>query len=893
MMGSMRDDAPALSEQDVINMEIAAINVHRHERLGEAGAGAPWSGLGLSGGGIRSATFCLGVLQALTEKDILRRFDYISSVSGGGYIATSLQWWWGGPRDDGDGAGEPSFGLRPSDFPYGPARPDPEFVGPPAPTQLRAEKNLAFLRAHSSYLTPGHGISHWSILGVLLRTIIISSLTWLPVFAAAFVILSAFGYLLDLLFNWLNVLSPLLGVVPARWTQTCASDFECHLSYSALYALGLWAFYIVAGLFVVAALLFALVSRAPQDKRDHAQTVFVFGAAALACAGGIGWIVFGYDRRDTSMILIAILLGVTLAVCAVVVGSELMTPRSLNSSYWLRRWIERIMGLAFIPSIVVLVYSTIPIVPSFSLRYIADNSVKAALVGLVGLLSGVGSALYGYYTFLRNIVPGLVGQFAATAAAIVALYMTAVVAYVLATLFLHHNDTGSWKVFTFLTIGAAMLVAFAIALIANINNVGFHRFYRDRLMEAFMPRDNAVRTMRSDFSPAADNLSVEHLQRFFEPRKPDDCWRARPYPLINTNAILVHDEDQKAASRGGDNFLISPFFVGSTCTGWQATGKYIELNGPFTLASAMAASGAAANASAGYIGTGITMNPLVSAVMSLLNVRLGLWVGNPGRRSSRRIRSIPTFLMTGIYAGFSKHRRDSKFLELTDGGHFENLGLYELVRRKLEIILIVDGEEDPSISLSSLVSATRRIEQDFGARLDFPSGEGGPERLVMYPSASGYPAGVKYAKAPFLVGKITYNNGAHGVLIYVKATLIREMDFTTAGYLANNPAFPHQTTVDQFFDPDQFDAYRFLGYESALQMIKTLDLQNTISSWDAVVRKYAKHSPKSPDDVPAYFLSIESKRAAGRWLKRTGFLHFARKRFRRAIQPRPGPPPSR
>ena len=139
----MRDDAPALSEQDVIDREIAAISVHRQERLGEAGAGTPWSGIGLSGGGIRSATFCLGVLQALTEKDILRRFDYISSVSGGGYIATSLQWWWGGPRDDGDGAGEPSFGLRPSDFPYGPARPNPDFVGPPAPTQLRAGNNLA------------------------------------------------------------------------------------------------------------------------------------------------------------------------------------------------------------------------------------------------------------------------------------------------------------------------------------------------------------------------------------------------------------------------------------------------------------------------------------------------------------------------------------------------------------------------------------------------------------------------------------------------------------------------------------------------------------------------------------------------------------------------------
>jgi hypothetical protein len=84
-------------------------------------------------------------------------------------------------------------------------------------------------------------------------------------------------------------------------------------------------------------------------------------------------------------------------------------------------------------------------------------------------------------------------------------------------------------------------------------------------------------------------------------------------------------------------------------------------------------------------------------------------------------------------------------IELTDGGHFENLGLYELVRRKLPIIVIVDGEADPSISLASLVSATRRIEQDFGATLTFDDTFGkGPERLMMY-QQKGYPAGFRYA----------------------------------------------------------------------------------------------------------------------------------------------------
>src|ERR1700692_4342782 len=89
MTGLIRDDAPAASEQDVTGQERPAIGLHRAARLGGADP-APWSGIGLSGGGIRSATFCLGVLQALAEKDLLKRFDYISSVSGGGYMATSL-----------------------------------------------------------------------------------------------------------------------------------------------------------------------------------------------------------------------------------------------------------------------------------------------------------------------------------------------------------------------------------------------------------------------------------------------------------------------------------------------------------------------------------------------------------------------------------------------------------------------------------------------------------------------------------------------------------------------------------------------------------------------------------------------------------------------------------
>jgi hypothetical protein len=830
--GANEDDAP--SEEDILDHEEALIRRTRKARLG-TDALSPWCGLGLSGGGIRSASLGLGVLQALAEKDILKRFDYISSVSGGGYIATSLQWWWSRPREDIPDPNTQTFGVGPADFPYGPARPDP--AAQAATTSARAGENLTFLRAHSSYLTPGNGLSIWSILGVLLRTIVISLLTWIPVLTAIFVGISLVGYGADILANAVGLWSPLGPLLPVRWTDLCKT-FKCDLEYSALYAILLWASYAISCAFVFAAILFALVSRAPQDNRHRFRTVVGLGIAAALGVAALVYLFGLYPASawDVPVAVIAVILVIVVAVAVLVVLSELLTTRSLNASYWLRRSIERLLGQAFIPSLAVLASSTIPILPYYGVQSTLTAN-HLTIGGVLGLLSGLGSALYGYYTFLRNIVPGMVGEIAATLGAIVYLYATLVIAYTLAMTLLNYHDL-SLDNYVLIGLLSAIVVGFSLGLFANINYVGFHRFYRDRLMEAFMPTDRSVTAIQANYSPVADNLLVTDLTQFFQSPGTNALYKPRPYPLINSNAILINDSNQKFASRGGDNFIISPLYIGSKSTGWQDSTKYIERNGPLTLASAMAASGAAANASAGYIGTGITMNPLVSSVMSLLNIRLGMWVGNPFYRQTRRVRSIPTFLMAGIYPGFAGqlHRHESNFLELTDGGHFENLGLYELVRRKLEVIVVVDGEEDPSISLSSLVSAARRIEQDFGARLIFYSGRG-PERLMMYPS-QGYPSGVRYAEAPFLVGEISYNDGSKGILIYIKATLIKQMDFTTSGYLAANPSFPHQTTANQFFSPDQFDAYRFLGYECAIQMISALQLATTIATPAAILAKY-------------------------------------------------------
>ena len=106
------------------------------------------------------------------------------------------------------------------------------------------------------------------------------------------------------------------------------------------------------------------------------------------------------------------------------------------------------------------------------------------------------------------------------------------------------------------------------------------------------------------------------------------------------------------------------------------------------------------------------------------------------------------------------------------------------------------------------------------------------------------------------------------------------MDFTTAGYLANNPAFPHQTTADQFFDPDQFDAYRLLGYKSAMEMTQALELERTITSWQAVTAEYRRHSRREElarkEELDAA-KAAGGRRADGRFEKRLPRLRRLRR----------------
>ncbi|WP_439923092.1 patatin-like phospholipase family protein [Nitrobacter sp. JJSN] len=840
--------------------EFAHIRTGRTRRLGVDETGVPWAGLGLSGGGIRSACLALGVLQVLAERHLLSRFDYISSVSGGGYIASSLQWWWAKKsrsevQQPGETPKQPNqtkFGLTTHDFPYGSStRPLGRFDNGSAAE--RGLRNLDFLRAHASYLTPGNELTIWSMLVVVLRTVAISLLIWLPLLVTVF---AGWHYLNRTFFDgwaeYWDLSSPVGNLIKRHWNADemydCQAKGNCIFYLRAGYAGFIYIFYCALGLFGFVAVLYGFVSRAPQDHRSsHFVVATAFGAATvlLATSYYLAHPIVAYDTSAATILLVVALLATILLVWAII---EICTPDSLNPSYWLRRFVEKWLGKIFLPSMAFLAIGLVPI----AFYYIGQTddvpkpSGTGSISGVFSLLSGIASALYSYYVFIRNVVPSIAARIAATLGALIYLYGTLILAYWLSIAIVEAPYLISDSVDQVEAAGWCLaVIAFLLAIYGNINFVGLHRYYRDRLMEAFMPDDASVTAMRTRRSPVADNLSMTDLISASCAEPGDATSIPTPYPLINTNVILVKDKNSKFAARGGANFLISPLFVGSSATGWVDTATFVARHGAMTLPTAMAASGAAASASAGYIGTGITMNPVVAAVMSLLNIRLGLWIGNPANISSHKVRRIPTFFNPGFWSGVlgRGHRSTDRFLELTDGGHFENLAMYELVRRKLGVVLIVDGEADPQISLASLVSARNRIQEDFGARLEFLDDQG-PELLVMH-EARGYPVDAKYASSPFIVGRLTYNDNSTGTFIYIKSNVTPKLDFSIAGYLASNKNFPHQSTADQFFSPDQFDAYRNLGAASARKMIDTLHLGATICQPQAIIDTYVKCGPRS------------------------------------------------
>jgi hypothetical protein len=286
--------------------------------------------------------------------------------------------------------------------------------------------------------------------------------------------------------------------------------------------------------------------------------------------------------------------------------------------------------------------------------------------------------------------------------------------------------------------------------------------------------------------------------------------RRRPYPLyvINTALNLVTGKDLAWQQRKASSFTMSPLHCGGERVGFRRSSEFGGDDG-VTIGTAVAISGAAASPNMGY-----HSSPAVTFLLTLANIRLGWWLGNPNDVGNESLRMKPTWRKAEPRHGlkplfaetFGLTNDKNPWLYLSDGGHFENLGLYEMVRRRCRRIIVIDGSADPTASFEDLANAIQKIRVDL--RIGIEPVPVVPEIFAREAHISG-----KYC-ALFRIRYPETNNvngRFDGDLLYIKPAIYGNEPIDVANYALNHPAFPHETTANQFFSEQQFESYRHLG----------------------------------------------------------------------------------
>ena len=349
-----------------------------------------------------------------------------------------------------------------------------------------------------------------------------------------------------------------------------------------------------------------------------------------------------------------------------------------------------------------------------------------------------------------------------------------------------------------LMLGLVVVALLIMAWRVDINEFSLNAFYRNRLARCYLGatrfEDQQRHAQRFIGFDPDDDLPLADLGHGATPQ-------AGPFHIFNCALNLGGSSDLSVHTRHGASFALTPHFVGSHYqsgasakpdTGLSPTGTYGGAKQPLTVAKAMAVSGAAASPNMGF-----HTSPLVAFALTFFNVRLGWWFPT-GRKATQ---GTPAFGLTYLIkemlglAGAS-----SDFLMISDGGHFENLGAYELVGRRCQVIIVSDAECDPDFKFEGLGNLIRMCKVDHG---------GTAIDIDVRPIIDG--------KQTHTIGTIHYP--AHelrqpGLLVYLKAAMTGDEGAAVLQYQASHSAFPHESTGNQFYGEDQFESYRTLGYET-------------------------------------------------------------------------------
>jgi hypothetical protein len=712
----------------------------------------PWYGLALSGGGIRSASFAIGVIQALRNRFLVEDkpplFDklvYLSTVSGGGYTGAALSWY------------QKIFKV----FPFGEID---SYAGSKHST-APGNRILSYIRQHGKYLTPAQlGIA--SLAGSVLLSVIHSVVAYTLLISLAFLLLS--------LLITTGVLDPLLNLTfintgSVRELLNTIPDTILPMTEDQLKVL---------------------------PHRIEFSVIFL--VAALAMTGLLLLTVFGYALSSAFQAFFA-------------------------NAYCYRVRIQRSLGLLLKGITTSLFFAAVPLAALLVFGATLDFHDK-------GLYSSMGSGLAGILLsirqFRRNTESGnekrsnpswftTVLTIVSTLAFILFIFLAA---YILAE-GVHDQLWGgsgsSWPLY--------ILAVLTIPFFVNINQVSPHKMYRDRLMETFLKAPDVDPTAPlCQRGGEANTTTLSDIAA-------SDYWS--PYHLINCNIILNNAITPRYRGRLGDSFLLSSLYCGSDATEYADTRHFVK--GSMTLATAMSISGAAENPHAAVSGEGTSTNPFMAFILTFLGLRLGYWAYNPSTPLHALQKLMrPNYFFPGLRSLLDfGHTEDSLLVELSDGGHFDNTGLYELVRRRTPVIILSDGGADPDATFDDFGNAIERMRVDFGISIRFHNPEFDLSGILPGSSAAIsencdrlFDEKYHLSQRGFAIGDIVYPDSGDekafvGRFVYIKASLTRDLPGDLYAYKLANPSYPNQPTGDQFFDERQFEAYRELGYQLTRQMI--------------------------------------------------------------------------
>ena len=866
-------------------------------------AGAGSTALCFSGGGIRSATFALGVTQGLARQGLLKHFDYLSTVSGGGYIGSWLSSWI--HRAGGvDAVTEKLSGGQ------------PESITEPEPGPLN------HLRKYSNYLTPKLGLfsaDTWVLIATYLRNLALNWLVFVPLLLALLALprvhvsllnlapsdhvtagVFAAGFLLVVVGLAYSALSrpavqddlqrhggawfgrrdqknfllwcfaPLCGAafcITTAWSWT-QNGVDIQTSNGLLrwfleilrgkagagprlldFCLGGAALHLAGWL-----LAETFMKRWLDGKRAVLGKELAMVIIAGAVGGAFVWNAATlYDPRSSSLLLSALysslaaplFLLLFLLAAIIFIGVSSRVTSDDDREWWARMgaWmLIAIVGWSCFNALVLIAPVGLVALPR---RF-------SALLGAVGGVSGLFTLIVGHAGYSAatkegktgdGMVAGLANKALILAAPLAVAAMVAGLSLATSGLMigavtravtqleimntgwmdLHPRiahlvqlqpladfervvgDAPLWLTSGFLLIAAAG--GWLLSRFIDINHFSLHSIYRNRLVRAYLGASNSKRDPNpfTGFDPA-DNLPLQELRDQKNPALPQ-----RPLHIVNMALNLVSGENLAWQQRKAETFTASTLHSGNYRLGYRFTKQYalnFKKDG-LSIGTALAISGAAASPNQGY-----HSSPVVALLMTLFNVRLGWWLGNPGALGCDSYGDSaprsPVRHLVKEALGLTDNT--SKYVYLSDGGHFENLGLYEMVLRRARLIVVSDAGCDPDCSLEDLGNAIRKIRVDLGVKISFQKFDiySRDDEAGKKTNEQGEPL-AKYCA----VGEVDYGaadpGGRMGIIIYLKPALLGREARDIYNYARSSFQFPHEPTSDQWFSESQFESYRALG----------------------------------------------------------------------------------